>query len=188
MIAFDAAHRAVHYPEERRFRIWIKPAILWGIVIAVIIPFAIAWLQYTLFGLPHIAPVLQYNPPSPTAPHGFPLAIRYTHFFNFLFLTMLIRSGISILMDHPRLYFNDHCTPGSEWFRFTPLKVPKDRFWTAKDDQQRSGHPPRTVKMGEPTRTTFSPLFIGECSLTQCPILIRVKFRISVPSSSGSPL
>lgn len=134
MIAFDAAHRAVHYPEERRFRIWIKPAILWGIVIAVIIPFAIAWLQYTLFGLPHIAPVLQYNPPSPTAPHGFPLAIRYTHFFNFLFLTMLIRSGISILMDHPRLYFNDHCTPGSEWFRFTPLKVPKDRFWTAKDD------------------------------------------------------
>ena len=47
---------------------------------------------------------------------------------------MLIRSGLSILVDHPRLYFNDDCTPGSEWIRFTPLKVPRDRIWTAKDD------------------------------------------------------
>ncbi len=47
---------------------------------------------------------------------------------------MLIRSGLSILVDHPRLYFNDDCTPGSEWIRFTPLKVPRDRLWTAKDD------------------------------------------------------
>jgi DMSO/TMAO reductase YedYZ molybdopterin-dependent catalytic subunit/thiosulfate reductase cytochrome b subunit len=47
---------------------------------------------------------------------------------------MLIRSGLSILMDHPRLYFNDDCTPGSEWIRFTPIKVPRDRIWTAKDD------------------------------------------------------
>jgi len=47
---------------------------------------------------------------------------------------MLIRSGLSILMDHPRLYFNDGCTPGSEWIGLTPLKVPRDRIWTAKDD------------------------------------------------------
>jgi len=134
MIAFDAVHQAVHYPEDRRFRIWIKPVILWGIAIAILIPLVIAWVQYALAGLPYIAPVPQYNPASLTSPHGFPLAIRYTHFFNFLFLTMLIRSGISILMDHPRFYFNDHCTPGSEWIRFTPLSVPKDRLWTAKDD------------------------------------------------------
>lgn len=134
MIAFDAAHQAVHYPDDRRFRIWIKPKILWGIAIAVFIPFAIAWLQYALNGLPYINPIPNYNSALPTGPHGFPLAIRYTHFFNFLFLTMLIRSGISILFDHPRLYFNDHCTPGSEWIRFTPFTVPKDRLWTAKDD------------------------------------------------------
>jgi methionine sulfoxide reductase catalytic subunit len=47
---------------------------------------------------------------------------------------LLIRSGLSILFDHPRLYFNDGCTPGSEWIRFTPLKVPRDRLWTAKVD------------------------------------------------------
>ena len=27
------------------------------------------------------------------------------------------------------------CTPGSEWLRATPIKVPRDRLWTAKDDE-----------------------------------------------------
>ena len=30
MISFDAEHRAVHYPADRRFRIWILPSILIG--------------------------------------------------------------------------------------------------------------------------------------------------------------
>jgi DMSO/TMAO reductase YedYZ molybdopterin-dependent catalytic subunit/thiosulfate reductase cytochrome b subunit len=37
-------------------------------------------------------------------------------------------------MDHPRLYWNVHCTPGTEWLRLTPVEVPRDRVWTAKDD------------------------------------------------------
>jgi hypothetical protein len=60
--------------------------------------------------------------------------VRYCHFFNFLFVTLLIRSGLSILADHPRLYFNNECTPGSEWIKFTPITVPEGRLWTAKDD------------------------------------------------------
>ena len=32
MISFDAAHGAVHYPKDRRFRIWIRPYILVGIL------------------------------------------------------------------------------------------------------------------------------------------------------------
>jgi hypothetical protein len=71
---------------------------------------------------------------APSGPHGFPVWIRWSHFFNLIFLFMLIRSGLSILMDHPRLYLNDDCTPGTEWIRFTPLTMPKDRLWTAKDD------------------------------------------------------
>ena len=51
-------------------------------------------------------------------------------------MLLLVRSGLSILMDHPRLYWNDHSTPGSDWIRFTPLEVPKDRVWTAKDDSR----------------------------------------------------
>jgi len=28
MISFDAAHHAVHYPPDRRFRVWIKPSFI----------------------------------------------------------------------------------------------------------------------------------------------------------------
>ena len=98
------------------------------------IPLALAWLQGAVFGLPHIVPSPASAEGALTGPHGFPAWIRWSHYFNLFFLSMLIRSGLSILMDHPRLYFNDHCTPGTEWIRFTPLRVPTDRIWTAKDD------------------------------------------------------
>lgn len=132
MPKFDAAHRAVHYPEDRRIRIWIRPSIVIGIAIAILIPLTIAWIQVGLYGLPYIPPPVI----RPNAPHGFPAWIRYLHFFSFLFVTMLIRSGLQILADHPRLYFNDGCTPGTEWIRFSPLKVPTDRIWTANDDDR----------------------------------------------------
>lgn len=67
----------------------------------------------------------------------FPLWLRVTHLLNFLFLGFLIRSGIEILASHPRLYFNDGCTPGSEWLKFTRRKVPTntDIIYTARDDE-----------------------------------------------------
>src|SRR5581483_11945086 len=134
MVSFDVAHKAVHYPEDRRFRLWIRPSIAAGIAIAVVCAIAAAWTEVTFYGLPQVPAVPQIYPNNFEGPHGFPVWVRYCHFFNFLFLMMLIRSGLSILADHPRLYFNDGCTPGSEWIRFTPLKVPRDRIWTAKED------------------------------------------------------
>ncbi|MGB7189133.1 MAG: molybdopterin-dependent oxidoreductase [Acidobacteriaceae bacterium] len=134
MVSFDAAHKAVHYPPDRRFRIWIRPSILIWTGSAILAVIVASWIQVAIAGLPYIPPVPQTYPNNFAGPHGFPLWVRYSHFFNFFFVMMLIRSGISILMDHPRLYFNDDCTPGSEWIRFTPLKVPRDRVWTAKDD------------------------------------------------------
>jgi methionine sulfoxide reductase catalytic subunit len=134
MIAFDAPHRAVHYPDDRRFRIWIRPSALAVIFVLILIPLVLAWVQHALFGLPHITPTPASVEGALSGPHGFPAWIRWCHYFNLFFLFMLIRSGLAILMDHPRLYFNDHCTPGSEWIRFTPLRVPTDRLWTAKDD------------------------------------------------------
>lgn len=68
---------------------------------------------------------------------GFPAWLRLSHFINLLFLGLLIRSGIQILAAHPRLYWNDHCTPGSEWIRFTRRKVPvaPDAVYTSLDDE-----------------------------------------------------
>jgi methionine sulfoxide reductase catalytic subunit len=134
MVRFDSAHKAVHYPPDRRFRVWIRPGIVIGIMFAVIVAVAAAWIEVAIFGMPNVLAVPQVYPNNFAGPHGFPVWVRYCHFFNFLFVMLLIRSGLSILVDHPRLYFNDGCTPGSEWLRVTPLKVPTDRMWTAKDD------------------------------------------------------
>ncbi len=64
---------------------------------------------------------------------GFPAWLRWQHFFNLFLLLFIIRAGLQILADHPRLYWNPHCTPGTAWFRFQH-DVPQDRIWTAKDD------------------------------------------------------
>ena len=36
MIPFDNAHRAVHYPPDRRFRIWIRPSVLTILILLVL--------------------------------------------------------------------------------------------------------------------------------------------------------
>ena len=64
---------------------------------------------------------------------GFPWWLRWEHYFNLFVMVLIIRSGISILADHPRLYWNVHCTPGTEWFRFNS-PVPQLPYYTAKDD------------------------------------------------------
>jgi sulfoxide reductase catalytic subunit YedY len=75
-------------------------------------------------GVPHAAPSVEA---------GFPWWLRLQHFVNMLFMMFIIRAGIQILADHPRLYWSRDCTPGTEWFRFQH-PVPMDRVWTAKDD------------------------------------------------------
>jgi DMSO/TMAO reductase YedYZ molybdopterin-dependent catalytic subunit/thiosulfate reductase cytochrome b subunit len=95
-----------------------------------------AYVQWLFFGLPTIAPIAPVTPLTATQPYGFPAWIRITHYINLLFMILLARSGLQILMDHPRLYWNVHCTPGSEWIRFTPVQVPRDRLYTAKDDSR----------------------------------------------------
>lgn len=95
-----------------------------------------AYLQWAVLGLPAPSPIpsAALDAPASAAPHGFPAWLRLTHYVNFLFLILLVRSGLQILMDHPRLYWSVHCTPGAAWLRLTPITVPTDRVWTAKDD------------------------------------------------------
>ena len=66
---------------------------------------------------------------------GFPLWVRVTHWFNVLFLLLLVRSGLAILAAHPKLYWNVHCRPGSEWLRFTRKEMPADRMWCSTDEE-----------------------------------------------------
>src|SRR5439155_21274765 len=95
VVAFDGAHAAVHYPPDRRFRVWIRPSVLALGTLLVVIPVVIAWIETSIWGLPTIAPVASVNPNNvaSASAQGFPVWVRYCHFFNFLFVTLLIRSG-----------------------------------------------------------------------------------------------
>src|ERR1700675_3196259 len=80
---------------------------------------ATAYIQWGTVGLPSVSSSPTLVPQTAVTPYGFPTWLRITHYVNFLFLVLLIRSGLQILMDHPRLYGNVHCTPGTEWLRAT---------------------------------------------------------------------
>ena len=127
-------HQDFTFPKDRRLRLWIRRRELIVFLSLAFGPPTLAWAYYLAFGLPTTLGVA--DPAEPSGPHGFPLWIRLSHYLNFLFLVLLTRSGLQILMEHPRLYWRVHCTPGTEWIRFTPLEVPKDRVWTSKDDSR----------------------------------------------------
>lgn len=136
MIGPEAARRAFHVPEDRRMVFILRRRYVIWLAVVIAVPILLAWLQVLVFGIHSgSATGASTSGSAPDGePRGFPVWIRWTHYANLFFLLLLMRSGLSILMDHPRLYCNDHCTPGTEWLRFTPIDVPKDRVWTAKDD------------------------------------------------------
>ncbi len=70
---------------------------------------------------------------SADASAGLPFWVGVQHFFNLFLLIFIIRSGVQILSDHPRLYWTRHSTPGRDWFRIQK-PVPADPLWTAKQD------------------------------------------------------
>ncbi len=131
---FTPAEKAVHYPDDRSFFVRLKPYMLFIIGMVLIGSIAIAWIQFLFFGLPPDPSLSFSNIVSPTEPSGFPMWISLSHWVNFFFLVLIIRSGLSILADHPRLYWNNGCDPKTQWLRFTPIKIPEDKNWTAKQD------------------------------------------------------
>src|SRR5919199_218398 len=66
----------------------------------------------------------------------FPFWIRFAHFINLIFITLLIRSGIEILSALPKLYWHDDCRPGTEWIKFTRKKMPEDRMWISLEEEE----------------------------------------------------
>jgi DMSO/TMAO reductase YedYZ molybdopterin-dependent catalytic subunit/thiosulfate reductase cytochrome b subunit len=122
-------------PRIRIGRHWIS--VLWSLpLIFVLLVIGIAVAR----GLRELAVVQEFLARYPGVPAsapavttGFPAWLRLMHFFNLFLMTFIVRAGVQILADHPRLYWKRDCTPGTEWFRFQKA-VPADRIWTAKDD------------------------------------------------------
>jgi len=120
-------------PHVRIFVWWVN--VLWALPIgAVLLVLMIAGAQ-GLRALPAVQWFIHTYPGDVSVPvrTGFPTWLRWEHFFNFFLMFFIMRSGIQILADHPRLYWNRNSTPGTEWFRFQRA-VPKDKVYTSKDD------------------------------------------------------
>jgi DMSO/TMAO reductase YedYZ molybdopterin-dependent catalytic subunit/thiosulfate reductase cytochrome b subunit len=115
---------------------WIRRRELAIAAALLIAPLVAAWFHAAVWGVGDLPDISTLVIGSGASPIGFPPWLRATHYVNLLFLVLLVRSGLQILVDHPRLYWNVHCTPGTEWARFTPVAVPRDHLWTAKDDSR----------------------------------------------------
>jgi len=91
-----------------------------------------------LRGVPSVQRFISDHPGTVVSPRalahpGLPLWVGIQHWFNLLLLVFIMRSGLQILSDHPRLYWTRHSTPGRDWFR-VQKPVPTEPLWTAKQD------------------------------------------------------
>jgi sulfoxide reductase catalytic subunit YedY len=122
-------------PKIRIGRRWIN--VLWVLPVGFVLTVMGVAVAQALRELPAVQDFLVRYPGVPPSAlavtTGFPAWLRVQHFLNLLFMAFIIRSGIQVLADHPRLYWKRDCTPGTEWFRFQKA-VPSGRIWTAKDD------------------------------------------------------
>jgi DMSO/TMAO reductase YedYZ molybdopterin-dependent catalytic subunit/thiosulfate reductase cytochrome b subunit len=110
--------------------------LLWLLPISFLLLIAGIALAKELRALPAVASFIEQYPgtvPPPNGQQGIPAWVGWQHFFNLFLLTFIIRSGVQIMTDHPRLYWTRHSTPGHDWFRFQH-EVPDDPLWTAKQD------------------------------------------------------
>jgi thiosulfate reductase cytochrome b subunit len=118
---------------------WLLPIVVVGLVVAIAVAQQLrtyGWMQDFIRDYPGTSAAQ-----APAVTSGFPWWLRWQHFFNLVFMSFIVRAGLQILADHPRLYLNAHSRPGSEWFRMRG-PIPADRrdpedaagVWTAKDD------------------------------------------------------
>ena len=68
-----------------------------------------------------------------------PIVVVIAHIVNIFCLLLLIRSGIQILYDHPKLYWTDNTTDDNHWLRFGKKIMPKDKLWTSLDEAEDPG-------------------------------------------------
>ncbi len=122
-------------PRIRIGQRWIST--LWALPIGAAALIVLIAVAQSLRALPGMKSFIEHYPgiaqAAPSVDSGFPWWLQLQHFLNMFFMLFIMRAGIQILADHPRLYWRRDCTPGTDWFRFQ-VPVPTGRVWTSKDD------------------------------------------------------
>jgi len=112
--------------------------LLWLLPIGFLVLIAAVAAAKGLRGVPSVQGFIEEHPGTvlPAGAErdaGLPIWVGAMHFLNLFLMIFIIRSGVQIFSDHPRLYWTRHGTPGRDWFRIQK-PVPADPLWTAKED------------------------------------------------------
>jgi thiosulfate reductase cytochrome b subunit len=122
----------VRWGRDRWFNLlWLLPIAFLLLIIGIAVAKGLrgdAFMQRFIRQYPGTAPGTR-----PAGTTGFPAWVDLQHFLNLFLMIFIIRAGVQILSDHPRLYWTRHSTPGRDWFRIQ-RPVPADPLWTAKQD------------------------------------------------------
>jgi methionine sulfoxide reductase catalytic subunit len=93
-------------PRIRIGKHWVN--VLWALPLGLVVAIIGVAVAQTLRELPAVQDFLvRYPgaaPPARSVSTGFPAWLRVQHVLNFFFMAFIIRAGIQILADHPRLY------------------------------------------------------------------------------------
>jgi len=99
-------------PRIRVGRRWINT--LWGLPIAAAALLCLIALAQSLRELTGVTTFIQQHPgvaqSAPSVDSGFPWWLQLQHFLNMFFMLFIMRAGLQILADHPRLYWGRDCT------------------------------------------------------------------------------
>jgi sulfoxide reductase catalytic subunit YedY len=111
--------------------------LLWLIPIGLVLLIAGIAVAKGIRELPAVQDFMNRYPGTSELPNnasvGFPAWLGWQHFLNLFLMIFIIRSGVTIIADHPRFYWTRHSTPGKDWFRMQK-PVPTDPLYTAKQD------------------------------------------------------
>ncbi|MDJ0396378.1 molybdopterin-dependent oxidoreductase [Rhodococcus sp. G-MC3] len=110
--------------------LWLLPI---GFVVLIAAVAAAQGLRSNDFGQHFIEEYPGTSKAAPGEASAMPAWVGAQHFLNLFLMIFIIRSGVQILTDHPRLYWTRNSTPGRDWFRIQK-PVPPDPLWTAKQD------------------------------------------------------
>jgi methionine sulfoxide reductase catalytic subunit len=94
-------------PRIRIGRRWINT--LWGFPIGAAALLCLIAIAQSLRELPSVTAFIQRHPgiaqSAPSVDSGFPWWLELQHFLNMFFMLFIMRAGLQILADHPRLYW-----------------------------------------------------------------------------------
>ena len=131
--AGDGPRATAAFPTLRLGRRWLN--LLWMLPIVAVLLAGVIGLSVWLRTVPAVEAFIQEYPGGVPndAPQGFPWWLRWQHALNAIFLVPIVRAGLQIWANRPRVYWRSPGAPGADWLRMQRA-MPAEGGWPVRDD------------------------------------------------------